>query len=270
MQFSHQLYPLSINAFFMLKNLFFGLLIVFTTQSSTAQIINIEDKRIAIGDSVGIKGFGDLGVNLYRNDKQLTTARANVQFEYVNRRHFVLLLSGYNLIHTEGSPNILNDGFSHLRYNFDVSKRWVYEIFGQVQYNERTRVLFRGLVGTGVRFKIRHGKKQRYYLGLAYLLEHNQFKDNTLTQLDNRLSSYISYNIAFGEKSRFVHTTYLQPRLDDWQNIRVSSEASLIFNMTKHFSFRSTFNTSYDSDPRLPPSVPDWIYTLTNGLRFEW
>lgn len=249
------------------------LLFLFSTllyQNISAQIINIEDKRVALGDSIKLKGFGDLGVNLYQNDKQILTARANVQLEYINRRHFVLLLSGYNLIHTEGSPNILNDGFSHLRYNFDLSKHWVYEAFTQAQYNQRTRILFRGLIGTGVRYKIRLGKRQRYYIGLAYFLEHNQFNDKTLRQYDHRLSSYFSYNISFGEKSRFVHTTYIQPRLDNWQNIRVASEASLIFNLSKHFSFRSTFNAAYDSDPRLPTTVPDLVYSFTNGLRFDF
>jgi hypothetical protein len=252
------------------KQCFALILWAFNSCLLNAQIINIEDKRVALGDSIAIKGFGDVGVSLYRNDKQLTTAKANLQLEYINRRHFVLLLSGYNLIHTEGSPNVLNDGFSHLRYNFDVKKGLVYEAFGQVQYNERTLILFRGLIGTGIRLKLNKGKKQRYYLGISYLLEQNQFKGKTERTLDNRLSSYLSYNISFGNKSRFAHTTYVQPRLDNWQNIRVSSEASLLFVISKHLTFRTTFNTAYDSDPRLPPSVPDWIYTLTNGLRFEF
>ncbi len=254
----------------MLKILITILFLSIISLNLNAQIINIEDKRVALGDSVAFKGFGDVGVSLYRNDKQLTTAKANVQLEYVNRRHFLLLLSGYNLIHTEGSPNVLNDGFSHLRYNFDMRKGLVFEAFSQMQYNERTLIRFRGLIGTGIRLKIHNGKKQRYYVGLSYLLEQNQFKGRTELTLDHRLSSYLSYNIAFGNKSRFVHTTYVQPRLDNWQNIRVSSEASLLFFISKHLTFRSTFNTAYDSDPRLPPSVPDWIYTLTNGLRFEF
>lgn len=254
----------------MYKYLILAILLFAQHQNLSAQIINIEDKRVALGDSITFKGFGDLGVSLYRNDKQLTTVKANVQLEYINRRHFGLFLSGYNLIHTEGAANALNDGFAHLRYNYDMSKRFVYEAFTQGQYNERTRVLFRGLIGTGVRVKLNKDKKHRYYVGLAYLLESNQFKGGTLRQLDHRLSSYLSYNIAFGNKSKFVHTTYVQPRLDNWENIRVSSEASLFFFMSKHLSFRSTFNTAYDSDPRLPPSVPDWIYTLTNGLRFEF
>ncbi|MBL7813455.1 MAG: DUF481 domain-containing protein [Saprospiraceae bacterium] len=246
------------------------LLIVIISHEIQAQIINIEDRRVALGDSVTFKGFGDLGLNLYRNDKQTTTAKASLQLEYKHQKHFALLLSGYNLIHTEGATNVLNDGFVHLRYNYDLSKHWVYEAFSQGQYNERTRILFRGLIGTGIRIKIKHGKTQRYYIGLSYLFESNQFKDNTLRQEDHRLSGYLSYNIAFSNKSRLVHTTYLQPRLNDWQNIRVSSEASLLFNISKHLIFRSTFNTAYDSDPRLPASVPDWIYTFTNGLRFEF
>ncbi len=254
----------------MLKKGFIITLFFLTIHNLNGQIINIEDKRVALGDSIKFKGFGDLGVNFYRNDKQSMTFKANMQLEYVNRKHFVLLLSGFNLIRTEGVANTLNDGFTHLRYNYDLPKKWVYEAFVQGQYNERTRVLFRGLMGTGIRLKLKHGKKQRYYIGLAYFLESNQFKDTTARQLDNRLSGYLSYNINFGEKSRFVHTTYVQPRLDNWQNIRVSSEASLLFIISKHLTFRTTFNTSYDSDPRLPESVPDWIYTLTNGLRFEF
>ena len=254
----------------MFKKVIFITLIQLVFQNLNAQIINIEDKRVALGDSIKFKGFGDLGLNMYRNDKKSLTAKANVQLEYVNRKHFVLFLSGTNLIRTEGVANVLNDGFMHLRYNYDLQKRWVYEAFAQGQYNERTRVLFRGLIGTGVRLKLKHGKKQRYYLGLSYFVETNQFKDSTTQQLDNRLSGYLSYNISFGEKSRFVHTTYLQPRFKDFQNIRVSSEASLLFNISKHLTFRTTFNTAYDSDPRLPESVPDWIYTLTNGLRFEF
>ena len=254
----------------MFKKVIFITLIQLVFQNLNAQIINIEDKRVALGDSIKFKGFGDLGLNMYRNDKKSLTAKANVQLEYVNRKHFVLFFSGTNLIRTEGVANVLNDGFMHLRYNYDLQKRWVYEAFAQGQYNERTRVLFRGLIGTGVRLKLKHGKKQRYYLGLSYFVETNQFKDSTTQQLDNRLSGYLSYNISFGEKSRFVHTTYLQPRFKDFQNIRVSSEASLLFNISKHLTFRTTFNTAYDSDPRLPESVPDWIYTLTNGLRFEF
>ncbi len=254
----------------MYKNGFIIIMFFLAIHNIKGQIINIEDKRVALGDSIKFKGFGDFGVNFYRNDKQLITIKANVQLEYVNRRHFALCLNGFNLIHNEGAANTLNDGFTHVRYNYDLSKRWVYEAFVQGQYNERTRVLFRGLIGTGVRLKLKHGKKQRYYIGLSYFLESNQFKDSTVRQLDNRLSGYLSYNINFGEKSRFVHTTYAQPRLGNWQNIRVSSEASLLFVISKHLTFRTTLNTAYDSDPRLPDSVPNWIYTLTNGLRFEF
>jgi hypothetical protein len=242
----------------------------FSTLDLRGQIVNIEDKRIRLGDSITMKGFVDLGFNIFKNDKMLTTARASGQIEKLAwKRHFFLMLFGYNFAKAEGQ-NFLNDGFAHLRYNYEWNNHFVYEAFTQIQYNERTNILFRGLMGTGVRLKLKGGKN-RFYLGLAYMFEQNQFNRDLIPRQNNhRLSSYFSYNLNLGHLSRLVHTTYYQPILNDITNNRLSSEASLLFNFTKRLVFRATFNTSYDIDPRLPETIPDWTYTWTNGLRWDF
>ena len=63
---------------------------------SQAQIINIEDKRVRLGDSIAFKGHFDVGFNIVKNDKKLITVAGITQCEYVNHRHVVLGLSGYN------------------------------------------------------------------------------------------------------------------------------------------------------------------------------
>ncbi len=234
-----------------------------------SQIINIEDKRVRLGDSITLKGYLDLGLNFYKNDKHLTTARAAFQVEKAVNHHFMMLFGGYNLVKGEGQ-NFLNDGFMHFRHNIDMNRHLVWETFIQIQYNERTRMLFRGLVGAGLRIKLRLAQKQRFYIGTAYFLEQNQFRDETPRQLNHRLSTYLSYNVQLPNKSRLVHTSYFQPMLSDAKNFRIASEVSWLMNITNRLIFKATANLSNDNDPRIPAEIPNLTYSWTNGLRWDF
>jgi Protein of unknown function, DUF481 len=234
-----------------------------------AQIINVEDKRVRLNDSIALKGYADLAVSAVKNDKNLVTVSANSQLEYVKFKHLFLLIGGYNLVKA-GSNNFLNDGYSHFRYNYDVSKNVTWEAFTQAQYNERTRSRFRALVGTGARFKFQLSEKQRFYLGTAFMFEHNQFSDATARQYDVRLSNYLSFTVAVSDKIKLNNTTYFQPILTDLGNFRVSSQGNALFQITKKLVFKVSGNLILDRDGRLPPSVPDLIYAWTNGLRWEF
>ena len=98
-----------------------------------SQIVNIEDKRLRLGDSITLKGFVDLGFNVFKNDKMLVTARATAQLEKLAfKKHFFLLIGGYNFAKAEGQ-SFLNDGFLHLRYNFELKENLVLEAFTQGQ-----------------------------------------------------------------------------------------------------------------------------------------
>jgi hypothetical protein len=253
------------------RNILLINLLFFASFFLKSQIVNIEDKRLRLGDSITFKGFVDLGFNVFKNDKMLMTARVTGQLEKLAfQKHFFLLVGGYNFAKAEGQ-SFLNDGFVHLRYNFELNDHLVLEAFTQGQYNERTNILFRGLIGSGLRLKLKTGEKNRFYLGLAYMFEQNQYnRDLIPTQNNHRMSSYFSYNLNLTNNSRLVHTTYFQPLLNDFSNNMLSSEASLLFNFTKRLVFRATFNTSYDNDPRLPETIPDLIYTWTNGLRWDF
>ncbi len=235
----------------------------------SSQVINIEDRRVKIGDSIATKGFLDLGLNVVQNDKQLITAVGNGFLEHNHFKHFFLVVWGYNLVKT-GDNKLLNDGFGHLRYNYQLHKLVKWELFTQAQYNERTRSLFRGLVGTGLRYRVNVTDKHRFYVGLSYLFEHNQFSDATPRQYDHRLSSYISFNININDKIRFANTSYFQPLLKPRAQGRVSTQGSFICNITKRFAYRSTISLIYDNDARLPVAIPDLIYTWTNGIRWEF
>ena len=247
---------------------FLFLLLVFYGKIHT-QIINIEDKRVRLNDSIALKGYVDMAVNVFKNDKKLVTISANSQLEYVKLKHLFLLIGGYNLVKA-GSNNFLNDGYGHFRYNYDVSKNVTWEAFTQGQYNERTRSRFRALMGTGARFRFHFTEKNRLYLGTALMFEHNQFSDITPRQYDVRLSNYLSFTIIISDKIKLNNTTYFQPVLTDLGNFRVSSQGNALFQITKKLVFKISGNLILDRDTRLPPSVPDLIYAWTNGLRWEF
>lgn len=252
-----------------MKRLCIAVVLLFVCFSLNGQIINVEDKRVRLKDSIAFKGYVDIALNVYKNDKSLLAVSASSQLERIYLKHLFLLIGGYNLVKA-GNSNFLNDGFGHLRYNYDVSKKVVFEAFTQAQYNQRTRSQFRGLVGSGARFKFRLSDKQRFYLGTAVMFEHNQFSDATLRQYDVRLSQYLSMNIAISDKVKFNNTTYIQPVLTDLSNYRMASQGNLLFQISKKLVFKVSANLVLDRDVRLPPSVPDLIYSWTNGLRWEF
>jgi hypothetical protein len=211
-----------------------------------------------------------LGFNLHQTDKFLVSGRSNVQLEYVHWKHFLLAITGYNFVQAD-KTKYLNEAFQHLRYNYDLTEdEWVWEAFLQAQYNERTRILFRGLMGTGVRWKLRKYLKQRIYLGMSYMLERNELSKTGIIETNQRLSNYLSLNFKLNNFSRFSLTTYYQPVLTDFANYRMAGDAALIFGMSKKWSFKCNLTANYDSDPRFPPTLPHLTYSWINGLRYDF
>ena len=56
-----------------MKRLYFTfILLVFYSKIHT-QIINIEDKRIRLNDNIALKGYADMALSVFKNDKKLVT-----------------------------------------------------------------------------------------------------------------------------------------------------------------------------------------------------
>jgi hypothetical protein len=250
----------------------FIICLLFCTCCNTlrAQVVNIEDRRMQVPDSVHFMGFADLGGYFFKNDKSLLSIKGNLQLEYYKDRHFVISLTNFNLINSD-EQNFLNDGFQHIRYNY-VANKWItLEAFGQLQYNERTRLLLRGLTGAGPRLRLKPIFKQRVHLGIIPMYEYNQIRDTILIHRDIRLSNYLSIHVRlFQNKVSVSSTTYFQPLINDWSNFRVSSETSILFQILKRWNFRTSFTYAYDNDRRIPENIPDQVYSFNNGLRWDF
>ena len=79
-----------------------------------------------------------------------------------------------------------------------------------------------------------------------------------------RWSNYLNVRLDLSETVTFNHTVYVQPRLDDFDDVRVLNEAALALDITEHVTFRTTFNLRYDSRP--PDEIEALDVAVRNGL----
>jgi putative salt-induced outer membrane protein YdiY len=232
---------------------------------SSAQIINIEEKRIKTRDSIRWYGDLSLSASFVQLNKNILTLRGAAQVEYKKNKHLVLSISDYSLL-KGGSESFENAAFQHLRYNYKIKDELTYELFTQLQTNKIQHINSRFLLGTGLRYRLFRSEnhKNRIYLGVAYMEEYNRFKGD-IDKNFHRISSYLS---AIYEKGnvKFNSTNYFQPNLGERGNYRLSSQSSLAFKINKHLSFKIDFNVAYD--PTLPQTIKPFSYNWTNGVKW--
>ncbi len=232
-----------------------------------AQIVNIENKRVQLKDSIAWYGQLNFGFNLIENGNSIISFNGGANVEHVNRRHWFLLLTNFNFVQVE-KEDFVNDGFLHFRYNYSLSKRFTYEAYTQAQYNEKLNLRLRWLLGTGMRFTVIKKEKHSAYLGASYMFEYNEETSPELEFRDNRLSTYVSFSIRPFENTKLTNTTYYQPVFGKISDLRLSSQTQLVINFTKKLLFTTTFNITYDS--RVPEEVANTIYNLRNGIRWNF
>ena len=247
------------------------LLFFFKNTCLQAQIVNIENKRSSLADTSGIFGYLSLGANFVKNTKSITTISGDVRIEFLHQKSRFLSLTNYNLIRAN-SDRFIDNGFSHLRYNYEINNRVEYEIYAQAQFNNQVRLQLRTLVGTGLRFQIYKAEKQQVYFGLSYMYEYDEIE--IVSEVvsffhDHRMSTYLSASIKpFSENVTISNTTYYQPVLTNFSDVRLSSQTSLTFLLSKRLRFSTIF--SITNDTRVPENVPATYYSVRNGIRWDF
>ncbi len=250
-----------------MRNLLLSIaLLLAATQALRAQIVNIEDKRGSLKDTIAWYERGDLGFNWIKNTQSVLSINAGFQFEYQHHNRRILSITNVQFVKA-GQTNFVNQGFQHLRYNISFSSWYAQEFFGQLQYNENLRITLRGLLGSGGRFRLTGQSKQSAYLGIAYMFEYDE-ETNGPIHHDHRMSSYLSLRLTPAQNVTLASTSYYQPLIADFKDFRLSSNTTLIFKFSKQVSFTNTLSLLYDS--RAPEGVPPLSYNYRSGIRYEF
>jgi hypothetical protein len=108
-------------------------------------------------------------------------------------------------------------------------------------------------------------------LGLFYEHENIGSKDQTN---DAGLFDIVRGNLYFSYKSPLSNTitlkstTYLQPNLEDLNDIRLLESAKINFAFSENISLQFTLKLTYDNDP--PQAIQKEDASYTSGIRYKF
>jgi len=244
--------------------------IFFLSFTSFSQVVNIETLRKA-SDTTKWTGSVSLYVSLIKNKNDIFRIANKAHVQYKDQTNLWLFVNDLNLEKVEGN-SLVNRGTQHLRYNRKLSERIKWEAFGQVQYDAISQIDFRGLVGTGPRFKLSKNEDYLFYLGTLIMYEHEKASNAIVTnriQRDVRGSAYLSLSLYPTETISVISTSYYQPKLDRFSDYRFSSNTSILFEIFKDFAFKTNFNYFHDAVP-VSSDIPKTQFELTNGLIYSF
>lgn len=235
--------------------------------SASAQILNVESLR-KVTDTSGFSGAAGINFALKRTTNDFITVSSAIHIQYKMNKNLILFKNDIAFEKIEGEK-LENSGISHLRYNYRFHPRIAWEVFVQGQYNKVSLVNFRGLLGTGPRFKLTNSENYKFYFGTLLMYEHEELEDGvTPIQRDFRGSIYLSFSFYPTETISLISTTYYQPKLSQFDDYRISNQSSLAIDLFKNLVFAVNYNFTYDAFPAL--GIPNSQYSLTMGVAYSF
>lgn len=161
---------------------------------------------------------------------------------------------------------------AHVRYNYMLLPLLSLEALGQVQHDRFRRLLFRDVLGVGVRVPFFTTDTLELFTGTTYLLEGEiisaQDPYPRVTDRWHRSSTYAGINYAVSSMSSVSTVTYMQPRFDRPKDFRVLHESFASFAISKWFFARVGVTMRYDHEP--PPGVRPTDLEVKNSLGLKF
>ncbi len=263
------------------------------TLPAAAQV-NTESMRVG-AEEPGWASTIDLSSSLQRGntEREILGAGARVQYAWMHANgdsdpaeaestdgeevqrptNVVFLTTNYSFTRLNEN-RFVNNALSHLRFIREHSDRFSYEVFGQHQFNEFTRLEQRLLFGGGGRFQVLESPRAEVFLGTGYMLEREtldlpaELSDARRSE-HHRSTNYLTvrYN-SRDERLRLVETLYFQTRFDRVEDYRVLSETSFEIQLFRRLALAISLNVAHDSEP--PTGVKETDVVLSNSLRYSF
>ncbi|MBN2893971.1 MAG: DUF481 domain-containing protein [Bacteroidales bacterium] len=266
-----------------MNKIVFVIILSFITLSSSAQLVNIEKKRIDYKQ--GFQGNIAFAFNIIQNTSKITQGSNSAHLQYVNNKHTFLILNDYTLMKVKKDADdydLVNQNFQHFRYNFSIvdTTKINFETFVQRQQNKIKYLNLRFLAGAGFRFRIIDNKVISFYIAPLIMYENEILSDsfNTTTKMIKG-DLYWSLGLNFTETVSLKNVTYYQPAFFDLAkspnfeaitDFRLFSELSLSFVILKNLEYSAVFELAYDSRPPMELVEQPLFYNLKNQLVFKF
>jgi len=253
--------------------------LIFGASLTYAQtVINTEELRLDLKEKQ-VVGLVDADFGMTRNKAGFSLRPSlDLRGELLSGPDRYILLGGYRLsrftnINVPGSDaiNFTNRGFGHLRYNRQLRERLTWEAFAQLQFDEIQEIDLRQLLGSGPRYQLARADSAFLYAGMLYMYEYEETSaeaEHIRYNRHHRLSTYLSAGFTFGANAGLNLILYYQPRLDRWNDYRVSGVMDFTTPVFENFFFNLSLDLVYDTRP--PVTVPEEMYDLTAGIKWTW
>lgn len=244
------------------------LLLFILAENLQAQIINVESKRMQ-NDSIKLAGNASASFSYQQNNKSVLLqliSTATIQFRSKSLKDIFLILGSYELSKSNTST-LSNAGFAHLRYTRKFNSYFRWEVFTQFQSNPVLLLKMRAVAGTGPRFKIINKPKLKSSLGVLYMFEHDETIEATpQTNNNHRISSYFTFTWSLPKNiGEFSTITYYQPRIDYFNDFRLTNQTALSFALGKNIALVIGLRYLYDAFP--PEGVIKSSFASTMGIK---
>lgn len=230
-----------------------------------AQIVNVEGKRPGISEE-GLHGSINLNFDYTRNVEDIMSYGTRNTLQYNRHKHRALFLTDLSRI-TAGGADFVNNGYEHLRYNYDMGEKehFALEAFQQAQFNTVQKIRFRHLAGAGLRWNIHDSDSLKFNTGTLPMYEYEELVDGAIER-NIRQSTYLFFFIGF-QGFEFQSIVYYQPKINELKDFRLSNFSTVEFGLLRWLRYSLSLDLLYDSG--IPAEVPHLVFTLKNGLTLE-
>lgn len=263
------------------------LLLILVSSAGFSQILNVEKVRIK-GDSANYF-VGNIGVDFSINNRNLSDQGQAIYFiglnassdiGYLSEHHSFFLLSKFQYNATS-EQDINSTGYGHFRVTFLRQRSLSYETFAQVQYDQGRGMVFRRLIGGGIRQRIYEEKNSTLHVGtgIMYELETWEIPDGLVSENnDSRVTvdiakstSYLSSRVSLNKYISLNAIAYYQTGYDtdyEFFRHRFSLDAGVLTKITSRLAFRTTAGFTYENRPVV--SITKLVYSVTNGIQVSF
>lgn len=233
--------------------------------ASAQQIVNMEGRRFEY-PKAGWQGNVEFGANYTKIENSILQFSNRFMMIHHNEKRNWLLNNDVSFVSVNGQ-NVMNSAFQHVRCIILGDSTIFPEAFVQTQYNQQLALNLRLLTGAGLRLRIYRDQKSFFYVGNVLMYEYENYPELP-SQKNMRMSSYASLDISEWDYLPITFVAYLQSKLTDINDYRVSLEANLIFKSKSKFVFRTQAKYVYDAFP--PPGINKVFSGLNNTLIYTF
>lgn len=232
--------------------------------------VNVEKRRAAFAKP-GFTGALSVELGFLQGNVNVLDVSGSSRFGFGAAQHYVFLFNDSAFAARalprsrqsvadlgDRSTRFKNRHMGHLRYGYRVLKWMALEALTQLEMDEFLLLRTRFVLGATPRFTIHENRVFGLYAGPAYLAEYEELDERTFvdqpgtTRADNwwhRFGGMVTMRLTLPARVELYSTTYVQPRFDAPQDMRVYNEGELALDLTERLRWKLVATVRFDSRP---------------------